>query len=107
MRRQIGAIFRRFDVVLTPTTAQPALPIGALDGLSGWQTDKAMTAACPYTWPWNVHGLARDQRARRADARLGCRSVRSCSGPANSEAQLIALAAQLETVERWHERRPP
>ena len=28
-------------------------------------------------------------------------------GPANSESQLIALAAQLETVERWHERRPP
>jgi amidase len=28
-------------------------------------------------------------------------------GPADSEAELISLAAQLERVERWHEHRPP
>ena len=28
-------------------------------------------------------------------------------GPANSEELLISLAAQLESVERWYERRPP
>ena len=28
-------------------------------------------------------------------------------GPANGEPRLLALAAQLEAVERWHERRPP
>ncbi len=28
-------------------------------------------------------------------------------GPAESEAELISLAAQLEQVERWHEHRPP
>ena len=32
MRRQVGAIFRRFDVVLTPTTAQPALESGRSTG---------------------------------------------------------------------------
>ena len=42
MRRQVGAIFRRFDVVLAPTTAQPPLPVGAIDGLSSWETDKVM-----------------------------------------------------------------
>jgi amidase len=28
-------------------------------------------------------------------------------GPGGSEPRLIALAAQLERAERWHERRPP
>src|SRR5262249_34688897 len=30
MRRQIGAIFERFDLVITPTSAQPPLPVGAI-----------------------------------------------------------------------------
>jgi amidase len=105
MQRQVGAIFRNFDVVLTPTTAEPPLPIGSLDGLSGWQTDKRMTAACPYTWPWNVigwpamtvpAGLTEDGRP------VGAQLL----GPAGSEALLIALAAQLERELRWYERRP-
>jgi amidase len=28
-------------------------------------------------------------------------------GPANSEATLLSLAAQLERIERWQERTPP
>jgi amidase len=106
MRRQLGAIFRRFDVVLTPTTAQPAFLIGALDGLSGWQTDKAITAACPYTWPLNVTGWP----GITVPAGLtgdGLPIGAQLWGPANSEAQLIELAAQLETVERWQDRYPP
>ncbi|HWE34632.1 MAG TPA: amidase [Solirubrobacteraceae bacterium] len=106
MRRQLGAIFRRFDVVLTPTTAQPALAIGALDGLSDWQTDQAITAACPYTWPLNVTGwpgISVPAGLTGGGLPIGAQLW----GPANSEAQLIELAAQLETVERWHERQPP
>jgi amidase len=106
MRRQLGAIFRRFDVVLTPTTAQPALPIGALDGLSNWQTDEAITAACPYTWPLNVTGWPA-MTVPAGLTRDGLPIGAQLWGPANSEGQLIALAAQLETVERWQERYPP
>jgi amidase len=106
MRRQVGSIFRRFDVVLAPTTAQPPLRVGAFDGLSGWQTDKAMVAACPYAWPWNLlgwPGLNVPAGFTRAGLPIGAQLL----GPANSEAQLISLAAQLEGVEHWHERRPP
>src|SRR2546423_11627734 len=53
---QVGAIFRRFDVLITPTAARPAMPVGAIDGPSSWQTDQRMVAYCPYTWPWNVLG---------------------------------------------------
>jgi amidase len=105
MQRQVGAIFRRFDVVLTPTAGEPPLPIGELDGLSGWQTDKRMTAACPYTWPWNVTGWpAISVPAGFARDRLPVGA--QLMGPADSEPLLIALAAQLEAAERWHERRP-
>jgi amidase len=106
MRRQVGAIFRRFDVVLAPTTAQPPLSVGAIDRLAGWATDKVITAACPYTWPWNVTGwpsISVPAGLTAAGLPIGAQLL----GPANSEPLLIALAAQLETVERWHEHRPP
>jgi amidase len=106
MRRQVGAIFRRFDVVLAPTTARTPMPVGRIDGLSGWQTDKTMVSYCPYTWPWNATGWpAVNVPAGLTDEGLpvGAQLV----GPEAAEADLIALAAQLEAVERWHERRPP
>ncbi len=106
MARQVGAIFRRFDVVLAPTTGEPPLPIGALDGLSGWETDKRMTSACPYTWPWNMLGWP----AMSVPAGLtedGLPVGAQLLGPAGSEPLLISLAAQLERTERWYEHRPP
>jgi amidase len=106
MRWQMSRVFTRFDVVLTPTTAQPPLPVGAIDRLSDWETDKLMVASCPYTWPWNVLGWpAVNVPAGLTDEGLplGAQLV----GPANSELELISLAAVLEDAERWHERRPP
>jgi amidase len=105
MQAQVGAIFRRYDVVLTPTTGEPPLPIGELNGLSGWETDKRMLAACPFTWPWNVLGWpAMSVPAGLTDDGLPVGA--QLLGPAGSESLLIALAAQLEVVERWYERRP-
>jgi amidase len=103
---QVGAIFDRVDVVLAPTTAQPPLAIGATDGMSGWQTDKVIIAACPYAWPWNVLGWP----AVNVPAGFtggGLPFGAQLLGPANSEALLISLAAQLESVERWYEKAPP
>lgn len=106
MQRQIGSIFRRFDVVLTPTTAQPPLQVGAVDGLSNWETDKVAVAACPLTWTWNVLGWpAMSVPAGFTEERLPIGA--QLLGPESSESLLIALAAQLEEVERWHEQRPP
>jgi amidase len=106
MQRRIGRIFERFDVVLAPTTATPAPPIGAIDGLGNWDTDKTMVAACPYAWPWNVLGWpAVNVPAGVVDGDLpvGAQLV----GPACSEALLLSLAGELEAEERWHDRRPP
>ncbi len=103
---QLGAVFRRFDVVLAPTTAQPPLPAGRIDGLTNWQTDKAIVAACPYTWPWNVLGwpaINVPAGLTETGLPLGAQLI----GQANAESLLIAVAAQLERHECWHERRPP
>jgi amidase len=103
---QMGAIFRRHDVVLAPTTARGPMPVGAIDGLSGWETDQKMIGYCPYTWPWNVVGWP----AVNVPAGLiegGLPVGAQLLGPANSEPLLISLAAALEQIERWHERWPP
>lgn len=104
-QRRIGRIFRDFDVVLAPTTAKPPLPIGAIDGLGNWETDKTMVGACPYAWPWNVLGWpgVNVPAGRTVD---GLPVGAQLLGPANSEGLLLSLAGQLEAEERWHHARP-
>jgi amidase len=104
-RGRVGSVFRRFDVVLAPTTAQPPLPIGACDGLSSWETDKRIVAACPYAWPWNIlgwPGLNVPAGFTPDGLPLGAQLL----GPANSEARLLSLGSQLEAERRWQDLRP-
>ena len=106
LARRIGRIFRHADVVLSPTTAVPPLRIGAFASLSGLATDRAMAAACPYAYPWNVigwPGLNVPAGLTVEGLPIGAQLL----GPANSEALLLSLGRQLETAERWFERRPP
>jgi amidase len=106
LRAAIGRIFRRVDVVLAPTTAQPPLPVGAIDGLGGWATDKVIVGACPYAWPWNVLGWP-GVNVPAGLTRDGLPVGAQLLGPQASEPRLIALAAQLEGAERWQDRTPP
>lgn len=102
----VGRIFRRFDVVLMPTTAKPPAPIGAIDGLEAWPTDKLMVGHCPYAWPWNVLGWP-GVNVPAGLTHDGLPVGAQLLGPANSEGRLLGLAGQLERIERWAERRPP
>jgi amidase len=106
LRAHVGRIFRRYDVVLMPTTAKPSAAIGAIDGLDAWPTDKLMVGHCPYTWPWNVLGWpgVNVPAGLTAD---GLPVGAQLLGPANSEDRLLSLAAQLERVEGWARRRAP
>ncbi len=106
LRRRIGTIFERFDVVLTPTTATPPPRIGAMAGLSGWATDKASIATCPYAWPWNVLGWPAVSVPAGFTPR-GLPVGAQLLGPAGSEPLLVSLAAQMEADQRWYERWPP
>ena len=106
LQRQVGSIFAKADLVLTPTTATPAPPIGATDGFSGFKTDRTMLSWVPFAWPWNVlgwPGISVPAGLTGKGLPVGAQFL----GPAASESRLIALAAQLEEVERWDELRPP
>lgn len=105
LRWRVGEIFDRFDVVLTPTTATPPLRVGALAGLGAMATDRAMIAACPYAWTWNVLGWP----GVNIPAGLtgdGLPMGAQLLGPADSEPLLLALAAQVEAVDGWGSVRP-
>ncbi|ANP50993.1 amidase [Streptomyces griseochromogenes] len=106
LHRRIGAFFGSYDVVLAPTTAAPPLAIGALHGLRGLATDRAMIAACPYAWPWNVLGWP-GVNVPAGFVGGGLPVGGQLLGPANSEPLLVSLAAQLEADLRWHELWPP
>jgi amidase len=98
-RRRVGRLFERVDVVLAPTTATPPLPIGSIDGLSGWRTDKAVMTACPYAWPWNALGWpGLNIPAGFVD---GLPVGAQLLGPDGGEELLISLAAQLESEMEW------
>jgi amidase len=105
-RRKVGRIFERADVVLTPTTAQHPLPVGAFSGLGWWAAGQLATAACPYCWVWNTlgwPGLSVPSGFSRSGLPIGAQLL----GREADEATLLALGAQLEEAERWTERRPP
>ncbi|POM24469.1 6-aminohexanoate-cyclic-dimer hydrolase [Actinomadura rubteroloni] len=105
-RRRAGRIFRYADVVLTPTTAQLPLKVGAFDGAGYRRTQSGVAAACPYAWPWNVLGWPGvNVPAGLSDTGLPIGA--QLLGPDSGEALLIALAGQLERAEGWTALRPP
>jgi amidase len=103
---RIGSIFHSHDVLIAPTSAATPLPVGKTDGLSSFATQQVIAGACPYAWPWNVlgwPGVSVPAGLSSEGLPFGVQLL----GPANSEALLLSLAAQLERVERWHERIAP
>ncbi|MFC9289242.1 amidase [Streptomyces sp. NPDC057052] len=102
---RVGRFFETYDVVLAPTTAAPPPRIGALLELSGFATDRAMIAACPYAWPWNVLGWP-GVNVPAGFTPGGLPVGAQLLGPAGSEPLLLSLAAQAEADLRWHERWP-
>ena len=107
MARQIARFFVEYDVWLTPTLADPPLPLGSFDPqpgnpLYGLQRAAAFvpfTPICNVTGQpamsiplfWNGEGLP-----------IGTHFV----GGFGDEATLFRLAAQLETARPWMARRP-
>ncbi|MDI1287724.1 MAG: amidase [Reyranella sp.] len=104
--RALGAFFEKFDVLLSPTIARTSLPLGTvrMDGLledyeEGLAPMVAFTAVCNATGvpamslplEWTADGLP---VGLHFTSRFG------------AEEMLFSLAAQLEQVRPWRERRP-
>ncbi|MCC5475728.1 amidase [Streptomyces barringtoniae] len=106
LHRRIGRFLSSYDLILAPTTAAPPPRIGALYRLRGLATDRAMIAACPYAWPWNVLGWP-GVNVPAGFVGDGLPVGAQLLGPAHSEPVLVSLAAQLEAELHWHDRWPP
>ncbi len=106
LRRRAARIFDRADVVLTPTTAEPPLRVGALAGRGWWATSTRQTAACPFAYAWNYTGwpgLSVPAGFTEQGLPIGAQFL----GRENDEATLLQLATQLESTENWAARTPP
>ena len=91
--------------MLAPTTAQPPPPARRFDDLGPTGTDRAMIAACPVTFPWNVLGWPSINVPAGFTAN-GLPIGVQLMGPANSEPLLISLAAELEAINGWADKQP-
>jgi amidase len=104
LTRQTALAWSAFDVIISPTLAQPPVRIGAMrddaDPAADFQAQKAFT---PWTSAWNIIGApAISLPLHRAEVAgtelpfgvmLGART--------GQEETLLALAAQLEAADPW------
>ena len=106
--RRIARFFERFDLWLTPTLAQPPLPIGHFEIESG-DVDRwiaRLGAFTPFTYPLNVTGQPAASvplHWNAAGVPIGCQFVARYG----DEAMLFRIAGQLEQARPWFDRRPP
>jgi Asp-tRNA(Asn)/Glu-tRNA(Gln) amidotransferase A subunit family amidase len=106
--RQIQAFFTNYDMLLTPTLAEPPVKLGVLDMMS--PDTKAYTERLwrytPFTYPFNVTGqpaMSVPLAWNGAGLPIGVHFV----GRYGDEAGLYRLAGQLEQARPWADRRPP
>jgi aspartyl-tRNA(Asn)/glutamyl-tRNA(Gln) amidotransferase subunit A len=108
--RRMQEAFERYDFLLSPTLAAPALPVGqdafAPVIVDGEPAGQLRGAWYPYTWPFNLTGhpaLTIPSGWTAATLPTAVQIV----GPFYAEARLFDLAARLESVRPWADRLPP
>jgi amidase len=104
--REVATACAGYDVVLTPTLAQPPVPVGWVrEPEDPWEQYERAAAFTPFTPSINVAGLpaASIPFAWTGDGLpLGVHLI----GPPAGEAVLLRLAAQLEEARPWIDRVP-
>jgi amidase len=103
---RIQELFRDYDALITPATAQLPVEIGRWRGKGALRTINGMSNVYPYAATWNYTGQpAATIPAGFSEGGLP-RSVMLVARP-NDEPTLVSLAAQLESERPWADRRPP
>jgi amidase len=96
-----------YDAVLTPTLAQPPLPVGAIrddaDPAADFEAQKRFT---PWTSAWNVTGMPAISLPLHQTSDGLPVGIMLAARPAEEEL-LLSLAAQVEAAAPWRDRRPP
>jgi amidase len=107
--RQVGAFFTKYDVLLSPTTAHPPLPLGQLNqnaaGLSAKEWTEQIFTYAPFTNLFNATGqpaISLPLGWSKNNLPIGMQFA----GRFADEATLLRLAAQLEQSHPWNNKRP-
>lgn len=105
--RTLDLFFEEFDVILSPVTAAPAPPLGAMSLDQPYESfvQSAMMAS-PFTALFNMSGHPAMSVPLHWNA-AGMPFGAQFAGGYGQEALLLALAAQLEAAHPWAHRRPP
>ncbi len=106
--RQIQAFFTGYDMLLTPTLAEPPVKLGVLDMMTEDVAafSERLWRYTPFTYPFNVTGqpaMSVPLAWNGDDLPIGVQFV----GHYGDEAGLYRLAGQLERARPWADRRPP
>ncbi len=106
--REIARFFESYDLLLTPTLAEPPVRLGVLDmmseDLAAYQ--ERLWRFTPFTYAFNVTGqpaMSVPLSWNAGGLPIGVQFV----GRYGDEATLLRLAAQLEQAQPWAARRPP
>jgi amidase len=107
LARRIVSFWAGADIVLTPTLALPPVPIGWQDAVEG-PIEQLLrnTEFTPFTAVANLTGLpamSLPLHWSSAGLPIGVHAI----GPPAGDALLLSLAAQIEAVHPWADRRPP
>jgi amidase len=106
--REIALFFETYDVLLTPTLAEPPVELGVLDMMAEDMAayTERLWRFTPFTYPFNVTGqpaMSVPLSWNDTGLPIGVHFV----GRHGDEATLFRLAAQLEQAQPWAERQPP
>lgn len=106
--RTLGAFFEKYDSWLTPSLAEPPLPLGSFVAPEGMELQPIMRAAeyVPFTPLANATGVPAMSIPLFWNA-AGLPIGSHFFGRYGDEATLFRLAAQLERARPWASRRPP
>ena len=103
--RRLEDFFDDFDLLLTPTMAVPAFPIGQRPSVIGGKTVEPFWGFLPFTYPINMSGqtAASIPCGYSEDGMpIGLHII----GPRGSEAKVLQAAAAFERAQPWEGRRP-
>ena len=103
---RVNAIFDDVDVVLGPTLARSALPIGRYEGRGAPYTLNGALRWVPFNGVWNHVGNPAAAVPAGFDAAGLPLSVQLVARP-GAEATLFSLAHELEVARPWADARPP
>ncbi len=103
---RINRIFEDVDVLITPVTGEPPVPVGKWAGQGAVRTAIGMSRSYPFTVVWNYTGQpAASIPAGLTEDGLPL-GVMLIVAP-NREELLLSVAAQLEGALAWPDRTPP